>query len=565
MNATIKQPSNVSPVRVGVATAPPNGAGGKIDAASLQKLGTSAALALGRRQAWYDFRSTAPLLVFDVLAAGLAVSLATIIHRLNGGTPHLTFCVGVVLLVLLMHRIHGLYPACGASYSDEFRGIMRTCIVVTVGSAFGLLMGSSLHAFPWLCWGTLSTTLFVSLAAVRPVARRLLSEFDWWTQPVVIVGNGSASRRLYERLDRSRHEGLRPAGIIFDPTRHWDGVPAVNESESKLVGTPLHEQPGGQFYRIDSPEELRRPSGDTNGRSVSHGAPVRRSESCWLGPTTELESILHGTGACRLALAEQDAGQWQDYHAFHGIPHVMLPMDFSYHPTESVRLAERGEAIELHCYTALTSPHAQLAKRVIDLALVLLTLPFWLPLMAGIAIAIKIFDPGPVFYYQDRVGRFRTPFRAIKFRSMVCDADRRLREYLEQNPQMMKEWKRTHKLQKDPRVTKIGNFLRKTSLDELPQLFNVLLGEMSLVGPRPIIDSGDYDREYIQDYPEVFELYQMVRPGITGLWQVSGRNSTTYTQRVFMDRFYLHNWSIGLDIFILWRTVKTALFREGAC
>ncbi|MCS7465766.1 sugar transferase [Stieleria sp. ICT_E10.1] len=561
MSTTFKKPLKNQPVVAGGTAAQRTASSRGIEASSLQKLGTPTALALGRKQAWHDLRSTLPLLISDILASSVAVTAATLVHRWNGGTPHPAFCFSVVLLVVLMHRIHGLYPACGASYAQEFRGIMQTSIVVTVGVAFGLLMSSNLAAFPWLCWVTLSITLFFSLAAVRPVARLFLSKFDWWTQPVVIVGNGAASRQLFERLDRSRHEGLRPAGIIFDPTRHWDGFPATNAPEQKTAEPQIREQADGQVFRVDSPEGLRRSNGSPSG----NGGPVRRSESCWLGPTTELESILNGTGACRLALAEQDAGQWQDFHAFHGIPHVMLPMDFSYHPTESVRLAERGSGIELHCYTALTSPHAQLAKRVIDLALVLLTLPLWLPLMIAISVAIKIFDPGPVFYYQDRVGRYRSPFRAIKFRSMVCDADRRLSEYLKQNPLMMKEWKRTHKLQKDPRVTKIGEFLRKTSLDELPQLFNVLIGEMSLVGPRPIIDSGDYDREYIQEYPEVFELYQMVRPGITGLWQVSGRNSTTYTQRVFMDRFYLHNWSIGLDIFILWRTVKTALLREGAC
>ena len=113
-------------------------------------------------------------------------------------------------------------------------------------------------------------------------------------------------------------------------------------------------------------------------------------------------------------------------------------------------------------------------------------------------------------------------------------------------------------------MTWIGNFLRKSSLDELPQLINVLRGDMSLVGPRPIIDCGDYDREYIQGHPEVFELYQYVRPGITGLWQVSGRNSTSYEQRIHLDRTYLHNWSVMMDVFILWRTIKTAIFREGA-
>ncbi|WP_286177531.1 sugar transferase [Rhodopirellula sp. JC639] len=561
MSTTLKDSLHRPPAVSDSAATEPIESKGKIDASSLQKLGTPTALAMGRKQAWYDFRTTVPLLFFDVVASCIAVSLATVIHRWNGGTPHPAFCVGVVLLVVLMHRIHGLYPACGTSYSQEFRGVMRTSIVVAVGVGFGLLLGSSVDKFPWLCWATLVFTMFFTLSAIRPIARRLMSGFDWWTQPVVIVGNGKASRQLFDRLDRSRHEGLRPVGIIFDPTRHWDGRRAVETMEPDVIESGQIEQDGGKFFRIDRAEQVPQQSSPQR----RGGGPIRRSESCWLGPTTELESILRGTGACRLAIAEQDAGQWQDYHAFHGIPHVMLPMDFTYHPTESVRLAERGSGIELHCYTALTSPHAQLAKRVIDLALVVMTAPLWLPLMIAIGIAIKIFDPGPVFYYQDRVGRFRIPFRAIKFRSMVCDADRRLSEYLAKNPQMMKEWKRTHKLQKDPRVTRIGDFLRKTSLDELPQLFNVLLGEMSLVGPRPIIDSGDYDREYIQDYPEVFELYQMVRPGITGLWQVSGRNSTSYTQRVFMDRFYLHNWSIGLDVFILWRTVKTALLREGAC
>ncbi len=130
---------------------------------------------------------------------------------------------------------------------------------------------------------------------------------------------------------------------------------------------------------------------------------------------------------------------------------------------------------------------------------------------------------------------------------------------------MKAEWVATHKLKKDPRITRIGDFLRKSSLDELPQLWNVFVGEMSLVGPRPIIDCSDYDREYIEEHPKVFEMYQMVRPGITGLWQVSGRNATSYRQRIYFDRIYLHNWTIGMDIFILWRTIKTALFREGAC
>jgi Undecaprenyl-phosphate galactose phosphotransferase WbaP len=285
----------------------------------------------------------------------------------------------------------------------------------------------------------------------------------------------------------------------------------------------------------------------------------------FIGPANALESILRTTKACRLAVAERDVHQWRDYHSFRGIPHVMLPTDLEHHPTERMHLSEDAGEVSLHCHSALTNPWSLTLKRTMDLVLILATAPFWAPLMGAIAIALKVLDPGPLFYKQSRVGRFRKPFEALKFRSMVCDADSKLKKYLDDHPEMQAEWDATHKLKDDPRVTSIGKFLRKTSLDELPQLLNVLLGEMSLVGPRPIIDCSNYDREYIQENPEVFELYQMVRPGITGLWQVSGRNATSYQQRIAFDRFYLHNWTLNLDIFILWRTLKTALFREGAC
>ena len=141
---------------------------------------------------------------------------------------------------------------------------------------------------------------------------------------------------------------------------------------------------------------------------------------------------------------------------------------------------------------------------------------------------------------------------------MVLNADKVLVDFLKDNPSLKEEWEKDQKLKNDPRITRVGNFLRKTSLDELPQLFNVLLGQMSLVGPRPIV------KNEIEKYDEVYELYKSVRPGITGLWQISGRNNTTYEERVNFDKEYIENWTFFSDLIILIKTIKVVIFREGA-
>ena len=141
---------------------------------------------------------------------------------------------------------------------------------------------------------------------------------------------------------------------------------------------------------------------------------------------------------------------------------------------------------------------------------------------------------------------------------MVADADLVLRKLLEDDPALRAEWEHDHKLKDDPRITRVGHFLRKLSLDELPQLINVVLGDMSLVGPRPIVASE------VQKYGPVYEEYCMVRPGITGLWQISGRNNTTYEERVAYDRYYINNWSVWMDLWILARTVPVVLTGYGA-
>ena len=180
------------------------------------------------------------------------------------------------------------------------------------------------------------------------------------------------------------------------------------------------------------------------------------------------------------------------------------------------------------------------------------------PIFIVIALWIYKDSPGPVIFKHRRIGKNGKEFNCYKFRSMCIDAKEKLEQLLKTNPEAKAEWEKDFKLKNDPRITKSGAFLRKTSLDELPQIFNVLKGEMSLVGPRPII------RDEMIRYGEYIEDYLMVKPGITGMWQVSGRSDIDYAERVLLDSWYTRNWSVWLDAMLLWRTGKTVFFCKGA-
>jgi Undecaprenyl-phosphate galactose phosphotransferase WbaP len=196
--------------------------------------------------------------------------------------------------------------------------------------------------------------------------------------------------------------------------------------------------------------------------------------------------------------------------------------------------------------------------RVLDISLILLAAPYISLAMLIIAILIKLDSRGPVFYRQARIGRFGHKFHVYKFRTMIQNADQVLKDHLDKSPQLKAQWATTHKLKQDPRVTRLGALLRKSSLDELPQLWNILKGEMSLVGPRPIVDAE------VEKYGKCFNFYTQVRPGLTGLWQVSGRNDTTYKQRVELDEYYVRNRGLKLYFQILWKTVFVVLKKDGA-
>lgn len=198
-------------------------------------------------------------------------------------------------------------------------------------------------------------------------------------------------------------------------------------------------------------------------------------------------------------------------------------------------------------------------KRVMDISGALIGLALLSPIFAAAALAVWMTDKGPIFYRQKRIGRGGREIKVAKFRSMVVDSAALLERFLSQNPDARAEWNATRKLKNDPRITKVGNFLRLSSIDELPQLWNVLVGDMSLIGPRPVVKD-----ELDTYYRSRRVYYYAVRPGITGLWQVSGRNDTTYEQRVQLDCTYVRKLSLWTDVSILLRTLPAVLKSSGA-
>ena len=207
-------------------------------------------------------------------------------------------------------------------------------------------------------------------------------------------------------------------------------------------------------------------------------------------------------------------------------------------------------------YRPPLAAYSQWGKRLFDIVVAVLILPFALPLMAALLVLIA-FDGGKPIFSHPRVGKDGRIFGCLKFRTMVIDADERLKKLLSEDPAAAEEWATNFKLRDDPRITRIGRIVRKTSLDELPQLWNVLRGDMSLVGPRPVTEAE------MPLYGRSAEAYHSVRPGVTGIWQVSGRNSLSFEERVELDRRYTKHLSLFEDVRILVMTVPAVLNVTG--
>jgi exopolysaccharide production protein ExoY len=213
----------------------------------------------------------------------------------------------------------------------------------------------------------------------------------------------------------------------------------------------------------------------------------------------------------------------------------------------------RPRATTAHAQRAPDKAPGGRAKRAIDLVIAGTAVLVMAPLLALVSLGVRLMLGGPVLYTQRRIGLGGRSFPCYKFRTMVLDADAVLRRHLEDDPEAAREWQETQKLKNDPRVTPFGHLLRKSSIDELPQLFNVLRGDMSCIGPRPVLAAE------LERYSAHANEYRSARPGLTGLWQVSGRNRLSYRDRVALDRLYVRRWSLGLDLVILLRTIPAVM------
>ncbi|WP_240007213.1 sugar transferase [Pseudaquidulcibacter saccharophilus] len=217
-----------------------------------------------------------------------------------------------------------------------------------------------------------------------------------------------------------------------------------------------------------------------------------------------------------------------------------------------------GERNQSQAGSNIYESNVELFTRACDIALSVAALVFLAPVLFTVALFVYLQDGGPIFYGQDRIGKNGKKFKCYKFRSMLVDSAERLEKLLATDAEAREEWERDHKLKNDPRITKFGNFIRKTSLDEFPQLWNVIKGEMSLVGPRPIV----YNE--IVKYGSSFRYYKSVKPGITGMWQVSGRNNIDYVRRVAIDRKFVQSKSAFLYLYIIFATVPAVLAQKGS-
>jgi Undecaprenyl-phosphate galactose phosphotransferase WbaP len=461
----------------------------------------------------------AAAIALDLLILSGAFVFCVLVRKHFGGAfrPGNYFSLYPFLLIVwFVFEKAGLYQGCsvysgaGLGPAEEFRRIFYSLSIIFVGMGFA---NYSYRPRDYLYSRTiLAATYLLSLLLIpfgRLLFRKLFTRLGMWGIPAVIIGSGKTAADLYNRLTRHPEYGLRPAGYFtLSPENRMPAEASILGSLQDISRIPdLHSI----RYAIIADQQL-----DESGLT----AVLRQCETLF--------------------------------------PHVLFIPRGEMSLFTWVTAKDLAGMLGLEVRHNLQIPHIYRLKKIIDTLLTLPCLFISLPLMGLIAVWIKLDSPGPVFFKHRRITKNRQQINIYKFRTMIDGAEKQLQTVLETSPESKKGWELYGKLKKDPRITRSGRWLRKTSLDELPQLFNVLQGKLTLVGPRPII------QEELSYYGEEARLFDRVLPGITGLWQVSGRNELSYKERVQMDLYYVNNWSVWLDLYILSKTVFAVFFRHGA-
>jgi undecaprenyl-phosphate galactose phosphotransferase len=400
------------------------------------------------------------------------------------------------------------------SFWDEITALWKIAFFSTVAVLTIVSLGKLSEGVSRIVIILMGLLSLVIIPVMRLNMKRLLFNYGRFRRKVLILGAGETGKMIVRALKKELNYGYDIVGFLDDDPK---------KAETKVMDLKVH-------------------------RGVDKAASYLRSSR-----VTDVIIAMPGAGKEKLQYLINGLQHKADRILFvpdmYGIAVLGTTLQHFFH--------EQAFALELK--NNLARPLNVFLKRCFDLMISLLLLPFVMLSMLVIGMLIKLDSPGPIIFLQERVGRLGSSFRCMKFRTMYLDAEDRLKAILGSDPAAKKEWEKYYKLRDDPRVTAIGKFLRASSLDELPQLFHVLSGKMSLVGPRPVTQ-----QEIDDYYQEAAQLCFRVPPGITGLWQVTGRSGTTYDYRIGLDSWYVRNWNVWLDIVILFKTLRVVLLREGA-
>ncbi len=392
----------------------------------------------------------------------------------------------------------------------ELKEILRTLVIFAIIEI--AVMAFTTWSFPRLLW--VLTWLFVLflVPAMRMGTKRFLDYFNLWQRDTWIIGSGVNAREAYKAISSERNLGLVIVGFIN------------SEEEFKF------------------------------GESID-GIPVLENDLNWLSTKDKKTQFIVAVESHQ----SETRNTWLRNFMIKGYRYVSVIPTLRGMPLDSTDMSFifSHEVMIFRVQQNLAKWSSRVLKRLFDVIGSLAIIIVLSPALIYISRKVKK-DGGPAIYGHERIGKGGQPFKCLKFRSMVINSKEVLEELLENDPAAKEEWDATFKLKNDPRITKIGRFLRRTSLDELPQLFNVLRGEMSLVGPRPIITAE------LERYNDEVDYYLLSKPGMTGLWQVSGRSDVDYETRVYLDAWYVKNWSMWNDIAILFKTIGVVLKKDGA-